>query len=455
MKHVFVSYVHENGEIVNRLAETLRAFDINVWLDKEQIKPGSRWKDAIQEAINQGAFFIACFSIESSQRVKTYMNEELTLAIEELRQRPTDQSWFIPVLLNESSVPNRSIGAGETLQSIQHVRLDQDWDKGIRRILSVIQPISGVIYQLIEQLADSSARARVRAADNLGSMGGIAERAIPKLVELLGDDNETVRAAAAEALGNIGIPDRQAVLKLLSITGTDGHPYYPSVHANYSLVKMGVDAIPTLIDALGNFDLRDAAIETLGEIGEVASPALTRALDSEDQATRDGAARALTIIGKPETAVIESPLPGLLRMLEQGSPQAAEALGELKDPAAIPVLVVALSDPNYLSVGASLALGKIGHPSAVKPLIDVLSDKDKFWVPRGAAAVALGNMGRTAESAIPALTEALNYDVHNSGESWDERAREAVVDALRRIRDPSTPSSLEGRGYRYEMWGIY
>jgi hypothetical protein len=140
MPRVFISYVHENSEPVHRLANELKAHGIQAWLDKNQIKPGFRWKDAIREGISQGDFFIACFSDEYHNRSKTYMNEELILAIEELRQRSTDRAWFIPVLLSETQVPNRDIGAGETLRSIQWVELYKNWDDGIRSILSVIQP---------------------------------------------------------------------------------------------------------------------------------------------------------------------------------------------------------------------------------------------------------------------------------------------------------------------------
>jgi hypothetical protein len=140
MPQVFISYVRENSEAVQRLARELRTYGIKVWLDKNDIKPGSRWRDAIREAISQGDFFIACFSAEYSERSKTYMNEELTLAVEELRQRPTDRAWFIPVLLSDANIPNRSIGAGETLRDIQWVALYQNWDDGVKRILSVIQP---------------------------------------------------------------------------------------------------------------------------------------------------------------------------------------------------------------------------------------------------------------------------------------------------------------------------
>ena len=142
MANVFISYVRENSAVVERLAHALRVHGVKVWLDKNQIKPGYRWADAIRDAISEGDFFIACFSVEYFSRPRTYMNEELTLAIEELRRRPTDRAWFIPVLLSKCDIPNRSIGAGETLRSIQWEPLYENWDQGIKRIVSVIQPAS-------------------------------------------------------------------------------------------------------------------------------------------------------------------------------------------------------------------------------------------------------------------------------------------------------------------------
>lgn len=142
MPNVFISYVRENSEAVERLAQALRVHGINVWLDKNRIKPGYRWEGVIRDAISEGDFFIACFSVEYFRRSRTYMNEELTLAREELRQRPTDRAWFIPVLLSKCDIPNLSIGAGETLRSIQWESLYENWDEGIKRIVSVIQPAS-------------------------------------------------------------------------------------------------------------------------------------------------------------------------------------------------------------------------------------------------------------------------------------------------------------------------
>jgi hypothetical protein len=138
-RHVFISYVRENQKLVDRLCQDLKSLGVKIWLDRNDITPGIFWEDAIQNAIRDGAFFIACFSEEYNKRISTHMNEELNLAIEILRKRRRGQVWFIPVVLS-GDVPDWEIFPGRTLQSIQWVPLYEDWDAGIQRILSVITP---------------------------------------------------------------------------------------------------------------------------------------------------------------------------------------------------------------------------------------------------------------------------------------------------------------------------
>jgi hypothetical protein len=136
--HVFISYVRDDKPIVDRLCEELGSRGIDYWRDEKDIPIGSRWKHGIARAIQSGSFFLACFSEKYHGRDKTYMNEELILAVEELRKRPTDRAWFLPVLLSNCEIPERSIGGGETLRDIQAVSLFENWNEGIQRIISAI-----------------------------------------------------------------------------------------------------------------------------------------------------------------------------------------------------------------------------------------------------------------------------------------------------------------------------
>lgn len=144
--HIFISYVHDDAQQIDRICEALRAANVDVWLDKERIMPGMRWQDSIRQAINQGAFFMACFSKQYWNRPQTFMNTELSIAINELAKRRYDQQWFIPVRLDDCDIPDQKIGPGETLHDLQYVDLSRNWSDGMRRILTLLMPFASPEY---------------------------------------------------------------------------------------------------------------------------------------------------------------------------------------------------------------------------------------------------------------------------------------------------------------------
>lgn len=86
-KHVFISYVQEDSARVDELCQVLEAAHIPYWRDCESLGPGDAWQDKIRDAIREDAMvFLACFSKTTVAREKSYMNEEIHLAIEEHRQ---------------------------------------------------------------------------------------------------------------------------------------------------------------------------------------------------------------------------------------------------------------------------------------------------------------------------------------------------------------------------------
>ena len=145
--HAFISYVREDSDRVDRLQQFLEDGGVRVWRDVKNLWPGEDWQAKIREAIGADSLaFIACFSKNSERRPRTYQRSELLLAIEELRERPADRAYLMPVRLDDCRVPDLDIGGGRTLGSLTWVDLFQDPGpgqaeaerllQGIRRILA-------------------------------------------------------------------------------------------------------------------------------------------------------------------------------------------------------------------------------------------------------------------------------------------------------------------------------
>lgn len=141
MKHVFLSYVREDSSKIEPIRLFLEAHGVKVWTDKKSLKSGFRWKYAIEHAIRDGAFFLACFSAIYQRKGSTYMNEELIVAIEQLRLMPYNRAWFIPVRLTDCEIPDRPIGAGESLTDLQWIDLFDDLRGGLQRLAEIIVPV--------------------------------------------------------------------------------------------------------------------------------------------------------------------------------------------------------------------------------------------------------------------------------------------------------------------------
>lgn len=139
VSHVFISYRSDDYNIVIKIVESLEKAGISAWIDRNDLLPGQDWQIAIKDAIQEGMFFLACFSSNYWEKVKNYMNEELQIAIDELRKMPDDQIWFIPIKLDDCKIPHFDIRQNKTLESKQFVRLYQDWDLGIKKIVEVIK----------------------------------------------------------------------------------------------------------------------------------------------------------------------------------------------------------------------------------------------------------------------------------------------------------------------------
>jgi len=243
------------------------------------------------------------------------------------------------------------------------------------------------------------------------------------------NENSGVRRHAAEVLGKIGV---QAVPALLQALRNEDNGLRGL--AAIVLGKIGdSQAVPALLQTLQDEDysVRRQVAEALGEIGdERALPVLLQELKDKDSVRRSESANVLGKIGDAKA------VPALLRTLQQDEDKdvrlrAARSLGEIGDPQAVPALMQALREDEYVCWQAAGALGKIGAPAVPVLLQALQQDEDKkvrAWV-----VGALWDIGDAR--AFPALLQALKKDE-------DEDVRMQAAAALGEIGDPQAVPAL-------------
>ncbi len=141
--HLFISYVREDSQIVDQLATLLEARGLHVWRDRAQLMPGVNWRVAIRKAIQEGMAFLACFSENYHRRSTNYMNEELQVAIQQLRCMADDKVWFIPVKLAPCELPEFEIRPGQSIAGKQWVDVYPDPQMASARIAASLRAFVG------------------------------------------------------------------------------------------------------------------------------------------------------------------------------------------------------------------------------------------------------------------------------------------------------------------------
>lgn len=66
------------------------------------------------------------------------MNEELRLAIEQLRLMPLNRRWFIPIMLEPSTIPDFPIDATDSLSSLHYIDFSADWHRAMAQLVYAI-----------------------------------------------------------------------------------------------------------------------------------------------------------------------------------------------------------------------------------------------------------------------------------------------------------------------------
>lgn len=232
------------------------------------------------------------------------------------------------------------------------------------------------VPNIVALLAHDNAAVRAEAARVLGYLDDFAAKTTPKLADALSDSSVLVRRRAAAALKNYELAALPALVDLIdAVDDVDDQVAADAITAVGNFGEAGAPAVDALIAVLTSDKLRErhrTAAETLGKIGEAATPAIPHLQEW---------------IGEfiPEEVTI--------------------ALGRLGDVESLMKLTESNVD-NDRSAGAS-GLG------AVFPTTDIivarlasLLDDDDLYV-RASAARALCHAHPTSDATLAALKKAL------------------------------------------------
>jgi hypothetical protein len=129
---VFLAYVSEDASRVERLCEILQTAGFDAWMDRRKLLPGQNWPRAIERAIENADFFVACLSRHAVNKRSCFQGE-MRFALDCARRVPFDQVYFVPARLESCSVPLR------IEQQLHCVDLFPDFDASAKRLISFIR----------------------------------------------------------------------------------------------------------------------------------------------------------------------------------------------------------------------------------------------------------------------------------------------------------------------------
>jgi hypothetical protein len=128
---VFVAYVQEDSKAAEQLCDALEGQGFDPWFDRRKLLPGQNWPRSIEDAIEATDFAIACFSHNSVTK-KGGFQAEIRYALDCAHRVPLDDIFLIPVRLDDCYMPS------SIRREIQYIDLFPDWERGFRRIVTVI-----------------------------------------------------------------------------------------------------------------------------------------------------------------------------------------------------------------------------------------------------------------------------------------------------------------------------
>jgi HEAT repeat protein len=334
----------------------------------------------------------------------------------------------------DSSIRQAAVSAVNSLASPslrdRIIPLLHDADPNVRE--SAVKVAGYFGYPEVEEILlalceDKDERVRCAAIEHLAYFDtGLV---VGVVVQAFKEGSAKVRAAAARALANLG--SSEAVPHLLN--GLEDSDMWVRYFSTRSLARHSsadsIDALHRLLEREKLTPVRIAALDVLGQMGDLRSMEITARLSDSDDAAL--AAAAVTALGKIGDASAVPPLIQRLRSPHAGvRTAAANALGYRREASALQELqrVGATDVDRKTGEAAILALKQIASDDAIIALITLLTDPHR----REVASTALSEVG---DEQIESVARGLRHS--------STRVRRETVEVLARMKRPKASEFLQ------------
>ncbi|KPJ90651.1 MAG: hypothetical protein AMJ53_13190, partial [Gammaproteobacteria bacterium SG8_11] len=101
---IFISYAKEDVRYAEFLRCRFEEAGFTTWMDTYNILPGERWETAIERALKECHFFVACLSNNSVQK-RGYVQREFSYALDKCREFLDEDIYIIPIRFDNCQIP--------------------------------------------------------------------------------------------------------------------------------------------------------------------------------------------------------------------------------------------------------------------------------------------------------------------------------------------------------------
>jgi len=216
MLKLFINYAKEDFESANKLCRDLKEnSDVQLWIDKDSLLVGDKWKLDVRRAIEEATFFIALLSKKSTTK-SGHVQVEIRKALEKMKTLPEGKRFILPVRLQECN------SSFSEFEEIQRVDMFPSWQDGLKKLLKVVAKSRVYLGRrarasLIKEQTEDYLRKIKGSADVVDVRMRATWTSMSNIAHYQGKDCEVLSPDRAGKLDQLLSEERDIILNLLNL----------------------------------------------------------------------------------------------------------------------------------------------------------------------------------------------------------------------------------------------